>query len=206
MNERFKARLGFFLYILVLFIFDTTYSFMILNMFLAFAALELSFLLPLFKVKQKREIPVSVIFFLIFILLSPNVFYVVTDLIHLNFFDFNFMKGLELEEWWNFFILTSGVLLAIYFYILMFKQVKSFLSNIKYAKIILLIFILLTSIGIYIGRFLRFHSIHLFTEPLSLFNQVLNSINTDSLLFIVWISILQLIIYTLFIDSRKETL
>lgn len=62
------------------------YSFMILNMFLAFAALELSFLLPLFKAKSKRELPVSIAFYIVFVLLSPNVFYVITDLIHLNMF------------------------------------------------------------------------------------------------------------------------
>ncbi|MGG0188601.1 DUF1361 domain-containing protein [Bacillus rhizoplanae] len=54
------------------------------------------------------------------------------------------------------------------------------------------------------GRFLRFHSIHLFTGPFSLFIQLLRSLNGDFLQFIVWMSILQLIICGLFLDSRRS--
>ncbi|MCM3337589.1 DUF1361 domain-containing protein [Paenibacillus sp. MER TA 81-3] len=206
MDERAKARLCFFAYILMLIIFDTAYSFMILNMFLAFAALELAFLLPLFKAKSKREIPVSAAFYIVFILLSPNVLYVITDLIHLKIFEFNFKKGLIVEEWWNFFVLISGVVLAIYYYILMLKQIHSLILHIKWSKTILLAFIILCSIGVYIGRFLRFHSIHLFAEPFSLVSQVLSSINGDSLLFIGWMSMLQFIMWWLFSDSRRNSL
>ncbi|MGE7635371.1 DUF1361 domain-containing protein [Bacillus paramycoides] len=204
MNERSKARLSFFIYISLLIICDVKYSFMILNMFLAFAALELSFLLPLFKIQEKREIPISLAFYGIFILLSPNVFYVVTDLIHLNIFEFDYMKGLLLKEWWNFSVLTGGVLLSIFYYTLMLKQIESLLGNFKYKQGVLLMLILLSSFGIYIGRFLRFHSVHLFTEPFSLFIQVWETLNIEALLFIGWISILQLIIYWLFVSVRKD--
>ncbi|MBN3526659.1 DUF1361 domain-containing protein [Paenibacillus apiarius] len=179
---------------------------MILNMFLAFAALELSFLLPLFKVKSKRELPVSIAFYIVFVLLSPNVFYVITDLIHLNMFEFNYKQGLIHKEWWNFFVLINGVLLGIYFYILMLRQIRSLILHIKGYKTILLVFVILGSIGVYIGRFLRFHSIHLFTEPFSLASQLLDSINGDSILFISWMSMLQLIMGWLFLDSRRNSL
>ncbi|MGG0153162.1 DUF1361 domain-containing protein [Bacillus mycoides] len=205
MNERLKARISFFIYIAVLIIFDVKYSFMILNIFLAFAALELSFLLPLFKVKQKSEILVSSLFYIIFILLSPNVFYVVTDLIHLNIYQFNYKKGLVLEEWKNFFVLTSGVIIAIYYYILMLKQVNNLLHT-KWKKGILFVFILLSSIGIFIGRFLRFHSIHLFTEPLSLVRQFVYAMNGSSVLFIIWLTLLQCTVWWLFVDVKRRGL
>lgn len=205
MNERLKARICFFIYMAVLIVFDVEYSFMILNMFLAFAALELSFLLPLFKVKQKSEILVSSLFYIIFILLSPNVFYVVTDLIHLNIYQFNYKKGLVLEEWKNFFVLTSGVIIAIYYYILMLKQVNNLL-HIKWKQGILFVFILLSSIGIFIGRFLRFHSIHLFTEPLSLVKQFLYALNGSSVLFIIWLTLFQCTVWWLFVDGKRSGL
>ncbi|HDR7912602.1 TPA: DUF1361 domain-containing protein [Bacillus wiedmannii] len=205
MNERLKARICFFIYMAVLIVFDVEYSFMILNMFLAFAALELSFLLPLFKVKQKSEILVSSLFYIIFILLSPNVFYVVTDLIHLNIYEFNYKKGLVLEEWKNFFVLTSGVIITIYYYVLMLKQVNNLL-HIKWKQGILFVFILLSSIGIFIGRFLRFHSIHLFTEPLSLVKQFLYALNGSSVLFIIWLTLLQCIVWWLFVDRKRSGL
>jgi len=204
MDDRFKARLSFFLYISMLIIFDNSFSFMIFNLFLAFAALELSFLLPLFKAQKKSELPISAVFFIVFLLLSPNVFYVVTDLIHLNFFKFDYMNGLNVNEWWHFFILISGVSMAIFYYILMLKQVRSLLISLKWNQMLLAVFMLLGSLGIYIGRFLRFHSIHLFTEPLSVFKQVLYSINGDSWLFMLWISLLQFIIYWFFVGERRS--
>lgn len=202
MNNRFKARISFFTYIALLFTLDNYYSFMIFNLFLAFAALELSFLLPLFKPHKKRKLLVSFVFFIVFILLSPNVFYVVTDLIHLNFFSFNYMEGLHVNEWWNFFVLISGVFIALFFYILMIKEIQLLLINTKWNKLILFVFMLLGGLGIYIGRFLRFHSIHLFTEPLSLLKQVLDSLNGNSLLFVIWMSVLQFIVYWFFVDSK----
>ncbi|GIN86203.1 DUF1361 domain-containing protein [Heyndrickxia sporothermodurans] len=206
MNERSKARISFFLYLALLLIFDHQYSFMILNIFLAFAALELSFLLPLFKVRSKRDIPGSALFYLVFILLSPNVFYVVTDAIHLNIYEFDYESGLVMEEWWNFFVLVCGILLAVFYYTLMMKQIVSLFASEKWQRIIVIVFILLSSIGIYIGRFLRFHSIHLFTEPLSLYHQIIRAMNGDFFLFILLISLLQFLICWTLTDFRRRTL
>lgn len=201
MSKRSKARIIFFLYILVLLCFDTTYSFMIFNLFLAFAALEFSFLLPLFRIRNNKEIVMSMFFVVTFILLSPNAIYVVTDLIHLTFFDFDFMEGLELKEWWNFTILVSGVFLALFYYVLMMDQVRAFLGRSKWMNLILLLMIILSSIGVYIGRFLRFHSIHIFTEPLTVVFQIVHSLDYSSVLFIGWMTILQIIICWLFLDE-----
>ena len=52
------------------------------------------FLLDLFKPRKKFEWPIFIIFALIFILLVPNTFYMVTDLIHLNQFTFDFTFNL----------------------------------------------------------------------------------------------------------------
>ncbi|WP_258277800.1 DUF1361 domain-containing protein [Paenibacillus sp. SC116] len=208
MHIRSKARLCFFLYIGMLFYFDTAYSFMTFNLFLAFAALELSYLLPLFKIKTKSEIPISFLFYLIFILMSPNVFYVVTDLIHLKRFDFNYRQGIIVMEWWNFFVLVSGVLLAIYFYILMTNQVRQLLQSFQWrassVTFGMFIFLLLTSFGIFIGRFLRFHSVHLFIEPWSLIERVWYAIDRNALLFILWMTVLQVIIVWLFGRNEKR--
>ncbi|MED2737716.1 DUF1361 domain-containing protein [Bacillus toyonensis] len=203
MDTRLKARLSFFIYITVLAVSDTRFSYMILNMFLAFAALEISFLLPLFKVNSKREIFVSTFFYGVFILLAPNVFYVVTDLIHLNGYRFDYLNGLVIAEWCDFFILTSGVLLAIYYFILMLEQIESLPQEIRWKDVCIGAFIILSSIGVFIGRFLRFHSIHLFTDPISVMKLFTNSLNEGALLFICGISLLQFIIYWLFRDLKR---
>ena len=53
-----------------------------------------------------------------FLLLVPNTFYMITDLIHLNQFQFNFLVGLNLKEWIFFTYLMLGVFLAMYVMIL----------------------------------------------------------------------------------------
>ncbi|GKU78108.1 DUF1361 domain-containing protein [Paenibacillus sp. L3-i20] len=203
-SDRNKARILFFVYSLMLLYFDNEFSFMIFNLFLAFVALELSYVLPLFTIKSKSEIPISILVYTVFVLLSPNIFYVVTDLIHLKSFSFNFWETLERSEWWHFFILTTGVMIAVFYYHLMIQQIRSVTKQSKWGPLLLLIFIVLGSIGIYIGRFLRFHSVHVFTEPFSIVKQFLSSLTTDSILFITWISLLQLLVVWIFPKERKE--
>lgn len=205
MHERFKARAAFAGYMALLVMFESDYSFMIFNIFLAFAALELSFLLPLFAIRKKSEIPLSAAFYLVFILLSPNVFYVVTDLIHLNIFDFHYLQGMSRREWWNFTVLLCGVLLAVFYYALMLNQISGLFRNGKVRIAVLIGFMALGSVGIYMGRFLRFHSIHLFTEPFSIFARLLDAINLDFALFVGWMTLLQFLTYWLFLDRRRCT-
>ncbi|WP_336769903.1 DUF1361 domain-containing protein [Bacillus bombysepticus] len=202
MTERSKARIGFFLYLLTLLVFNTQNTFMILNMFLAFAALEIAYLLPLFNVKSKIEIVGSLLMYSTFILLAPNTLYVLTDLIHLNRYVFNFRKELALVEWWNFTVLVAGVLLAVYYHTLIVKQVELLVAKLKYRQLYVVIFMLLCSLGIYIGRFLRFHSIHIFTEPMNLIETLFGSMNLDSIMFMIFIFVLQLIIYALFMPKK----
>lgn len=204
LNDRNKARILFFSYLAVLIATKNAYSFLIFNSFLAYAALEISYLLPLFHPRSKGEWPASLLVYLLFLLMSPNIFYMVTDLIHLNLFPFRYTAGLAVREWWNFFLLVTGVLLAVYYYVTMIKGIRSLLVGIRWSGVALLLFVILESIGIYIGRFLRFHSVHLFTEPFALLREFLNSLTKDAFMFIGWITVLQLLIIWMFSSSPKE--
>lgn len=203
-GDRNKARLLFFSYALLLLASEHRFSFMSFNLFLAYIALEISYLLPLFKAKKRSELPACLLVYVLFLLMSPNVFYMVTDLIHLNAFPFRYMSGLQMREWWHFTILVSGVFIAIFFYSIMIKQVQSLWRGSGWNGPILLAFIMLGSIGIYIGRFLRFHSVHLFTEPFELFDRFLASLSRESFMFIGWITLLQLLIVWMFALRVKE--
>ncbi|RJE91444.1 DUF1361 domain-containing protein [Paenibacillus sp. 1011MAR3C5] len=204
MTVRNKARLLYFAYLALLIVTENSFSFMIFNSFLAFAALEISYLLPLFRPRSKAELPAGLFVYLLFLLMSPNVFYIVTDLIHLNAFPFRYTAGLAFREWWHFFLLVAGVLLALFFYVIMVEQVRGLFAGKRLGALALLIFVLLESVGIFIGRFLRFHSVHLFTEPLALLRQFIDSLSRDAILFIGWISILQLMILWMFAHPLKE--
>ncbi|WP_180529144.1 DUF1361 domain-containing protein, partial [Staphylococcus haemolyticus] len=48
--------------------------------------------------------------------------------------------------------------------------------------------------GIYIGRFLRFHTVHLITEPFIIINQVITILNIQTITFILLMVLLQTVI------------
>ena len=111
MTSRYIARI-YFIILFVISLFETrVFNFVSLNLFLAYIPLELCFLLDLFKPRKKFEWLIFIIFALIFILLVPNTFYMVTDLIHLNQFTFDFYVQLNLIEWLYFTFLLLSVFL-----------------------------------------------------------------------------------------------
>ena len=81
---------------------------MSLNLFLAYIPFELCLLLRLFKPRKNMN-GHFLIFGLIFVLLVPNTFYMLTDLIHLNQFTFDFYVQLNIMEWLYFTYLLLGV-------------------------------------------------------------------------------------------------
>lgn len=195
MAPRYIARTVFLILMIISIFFNHFYQFMTLNLFLAYIPFELCLLLNLFKPKYKYEWPLFIVFILIFLFMVPNTLYMVTDLIHLNQFTFNFYQGLVIVEWMYFTFLISGVLLALYLLILMFIEIEHFTSAHWFNRILILIMMMLNGFGIYIGRFLRLHSVYIINEPLRIFREVTNNLNLDALLFITLLVLLQILIY-----------
>ncbi len=169
---------------------------MTLNLFLAYVPFELCLLLNLFKPKYKYEWPLFIVFVLIFLCMVPNTLYMVTDLIHLNQFTFNFYQGLIIVEWVYFTFLVAGVLLALYLLILMFVEMENFTTHRWLNRTIILIMMSLNGLGIYIGRFLRLHSVYIINEPLRIYREVINHLDFDAFLFVILLVLLQILIYT----------
>ncbi|HHC9803763.1 TPA: DUF1361 domain-containing protein, partial [Staphylococcus aureus] len=167
------------------------YQFMTLNLFLAYIPFELSLLLRLFRPNKKYEWPLFVIYSFIFVLLLPNTFYMVTDLIHLNQFQFNFYAGLNLFEWKYFTYLLLGVFLAIYVMILIYFEILTLTSHPWLNRIIVVILMFLNGFGIYIGRFLRLHSVYFFNEPIRVLNHILKSLTIDTAIFVCFMVMMQ---------------
>lgn len=164
---------------------------MTLNLFLAYIPFELSLLLRLFRPNKKYEWPLFVIYSFIFVLLLPNTFYMVTDLIHLNQFQFNFYAGLNLFEWKYFTYLLLGVFLAIYVMILIYFEILTLTSHPWLNRIIVVILMFLNDFGIYIGRFLRLHSVYFFNEPIRVLNHILKSLTIDTAIFVCFMVMMQ---------------
>lgn len=191
MQPRYIARI-YFIILFVISLFETKiFNFMTLNLFLAYIPYELCLLLKLFKPIKKFEWPLFVVFGMIFLLLVPNTFYMITDLIHLNQFQFNFLVGLNLKEWIFFTYLMLGVFLAMYVMILICMEILHFTKHIWLNRILVIILMFLNGLGIYMGRFLRFHTVYLINEPLKIFYEVLGVFNLKTFIFVLLMVIMQ---------------
>ena len=124
----------------------------------------------------------------------PNTFYMLTDLIHLNQFTFDFYVQLNIMEWLYFTYLLLGVFLAMYCMILIFINLMHFTSKLWINRTLIVVLMFLNGLGIYMGRFLRFHTVHLITEPFTIIRQVIASLNTQSITFILLMVLLQTVI------------
>ncbi|UXU56917.1 DUF1361 domain-containing protein [Staphylococcus agnetis] len=194
MEARYIARLLYVFLFVTTLVVPNHFKFLLLNLTLAYIPLELAYLLKLFVPKRLFEWPLFVIYLVIFILMLPNTFYMVTDLIHLNQFSFSFLSGLVLIEWIHFGLLVTGVLFAVYCFTLIALELFHLPFPLCTRYIILLGMTLLNGLGIYVGRFLRFHSVHLINNPFSVVISTLKSIDAPAIIFIGLIALMQCIL------------
>ena len=194
MQARYIARLLYVFLFVTTLVVPNHFKFLLLNLTLAYIPLELAYLLKLFVPKRLFEWPLFVIYLVIFILMLPNTFYMVTDLIHLNQFSFSFLSGLVLIEWIHFGLLVTGVLFAVYCFTLIALELFHLPFPLWARYIILLGMTLLNGLGIYVGRFLRFHSVHLINNPFSVVISTLKSIDAPAIIFIGLIALMQCIL------------
>ena len=153
----------------------------------------------------------SIILFIIFVLFYPNTFYIITDLIHIDQTDFYQYVP---TETYSFFIETTymkdiipfitifqiafamilGIFAGVYslyqFNELMMKQ------NIKHLvrELTIISILFLSSIGIYIGRFLRFFSWEIL-NPINILKELYYDASLFMLYFIVIFTLMQVILY-----------
>lgn len=157
-------------------------AFLLLNLFLAWIPLLLSFLI--FTIHKSSVKPVfKAIFMLLFgvvwFLFYPNAPYLLTDVIHIQTDDYvilknhvfvyasNFLPWLELAQ----FVLTifTGIIIG---FLSLFMIHKIFFDKNKIMSWVFVIFVSLTSgFGIYVGRFLRLNS----WEILNMFSTIKGS-------------------------------
>lgn len=182
-------------------------SFMLgFNIFLAYIPLYLIWLIIFLLEKTSFKIKYyHILLFLLFILFLPNTFYVITDAIHINSTLF-YTKKLYTPETYlrniSAYLMLAHIIFAILlglyagaesfvqvYYIFKRLQIKKHLSNIIFAGIIIL-----SSIGIYIGRFLRFFSWDIL-NPVRIVSELLTQIDIFFLLFILLFSSIQYVVY-----------
>jgi len=165
---------------------STTYAFLVWNIFLAWIPLGLAHTATAFAWKRKYiilSVPCAAILWLIFF---PNAPYILTDLQHLGY------PKPGVPVWFDVLLIIwfawTGLLLGMVSLLLMQDIVRR-----EFGRISGWLFVcavgLLASLGIYIGRFLRWNSWDLFFNPLVRLTEFLQYASHPSLQAIVFISV-----------------
>lgn len=152
------------------------FSFLLWNLFLAVIPYVISEGIKKYQPKKFK------LYFLLFVwlLFLPNSPYIITDFVHLHHTKSNML-------WYDIFMLFSfantGLLLALISMNDVYKIIRK-----EYSKLITNRFIisvtLLCGFGVYLGRFLRFNSWDMFTNPLSVIKKSLSSLTNTTTWFI----------------------
>lgn len=157
--------LALFLNILRIVLFgNTSFLYILWNIFLAFIPFFISSILLLNTDKDKIFKPVFIIGFILWLLFLPNAPYVVTDFIHLGRFR-------AVPPMYDMFLLFTSawvsLLLGLHSILHIEKILLSKFTR-KITNLVILITILFASFGVYLGRYLRFNSWDLFISHNSL--------------------------------------
>ncbi|MGJ7439245.1 DUF1361 domain-containing protein [Streptococcus equinus] len=169
---------------------------LIWNMFLALVALDFS-LIPYF-IKNKAVKVVAAILWLFF---YPNTFYMLTDIVHMNFTS---------SVLWD---KSSLILYMLYVSSILFgvlcgiESVKNIVVTFKVKNYYIRMFFIavlsfVSSFAIHIGRYARLNSWDIFTRPTVVIKEILDVISWNALHFVLGFTFLQFLCL-IFLDREN---
>jgi uncharacterized membrane protein len=129
------------------------------NLFLALVPLVFSY-----KLSKSTSKMAQCIYLCLWLLFFPNSMYIVTDLFHLK-------VRPHVPQWYDLLILFTAAINGLIMGFLSLRDVEQHLHpkiNRRYLPVILLSLFCLCGYGIYLGRYLRWNSWDIVTDPLSL--------------------------------------
>jgi len=178
------------------------------NIILAFIPIIFAFL---FNLKRKEDNTTTlqkvklIVIFLVWLFFFPNSYYVITDFIHLGGERFYYQLGMYMGYTYTENLIGYLTLLHIFLgaYIAVFMAsfsldimhqyfIEKFDKIIAYSIIVGIL--LLSSIGIYIGRFLRLQSWDML-RPFTVIRELLENFNYFTFEFIIMFTLIQLMCY-----------
>ncbi|GEO69048.1 DUF1361 domain-containing protein [Levilactobacillus acidifarinae] len=202
MNRRAKWEIRGFFILWLLFLFfraHDPFSFLVLNTFLGYIPIEISFHLG-----RKRSAWLFWPMVIVWLLFYPNAPYLLTDLFHLSLLQPYAVSGLlrVTPHIWIYFtyLITSALFCAFLgFWSLNFvsQSISERLArgNNIVRLIVVLTLTFLSSVGVYIGRFLRIHTIYLFLNPEQFIRPLMNMWTNDLWIFVILMTFIQLFCY-----------
>jgi len=156
------------------------YIFLVWNLFLAVIPFSISSYL-----KSKKYISIKKLIFGFgnWLLFLPNAPYLVTDLIHLRLSHIYII-------WFDAIMILSFAIcgLSLFYFSVkdMVQLLRPFLKR-KYLNLLLISLCFMTSFGVYIGRFLRYNSWEIISQPLNLLNDIFEIIIFPSQHYGAWL-------------------
>lgn len=135
------------------------------NLFLAWIPLFLSTFILIFNIKSKISVAVIII---VWILFFPNSPYILTDLFHLK-------ARNTIPIWYDLIVILSYAWTGLICGFLSLNDIEKLLSGYSKQRIIngiVVLFLFISSFGVYLGRFLRWNSWDVLNNPFGLFNDI----------------------------------
>lgn len=147
------------------------YIFLPWNLFLAFVPYYITNLIKrnVGVIENRFKLLMALMVWLLFI---PNSFYIITDLFH-------FIHVRSAPKWFDLLLIFSFAWNGILAGLISLRQVETIISLVKgkgYSVIIVVTVMWLSGLGIYIGRFLRYNSWDVITDPFSLAADIIDLI------------------------------
>lgn len=153
---------------------DGLVLFLTINMFLAGVGYVITLGLVYVKDKQYPNW-ISIALLVIWILFFPNMIYITTDFIHLQNYDFFGIYSqtyvYQFADWYVLFIIFSGAMFSAKFGMHAMHLISDAFKVQRYQYVYKLILFGLSSVGIYIGRFIRLNSWQAFRVDI-IFNEI----------------------------------
>jgi uncharacterized membrane protein len=145
-----------------------SYVFLTWNLFLAF----IPYLL-IKKFKHEQSKPIQLIIIGATILFLPNAPYILTDLFHLR-------ERIAAPMWFDLILILSFAFLGMVFFVLCVNQLLLIFNRMfgdgLISTILKFLIMLSSAYGIYLGRYLRFNSWDLVSDPINLARQMIYSV------------------------------
>lgn len=185
------------------------FVFLIWNLFLAWIPFVMSmticYIYPKAHIRAKKVLMYTA--GLIWLVFFPNTLYMITDYIHLtrnnyitmDMYSMNFND--QFLIWYEFVQISLSVWIASAVgYISLFSihmTIKTAFSRLA-GWIFVIVVLLLSSFGIFLGRFLRWNSWDLFLNPVSLLDNTIKSLNSGSIGITLLFGVLLVSVYLIF--------
>ncbi|EOT45506.1 MULTISPECIES: DUF1361 domain-containing protein [Enterococcus] len=183
--------------------------FLLLDSALGYVPIELYFWINWVKHKKSK-----LVLFLFYVLFLPNNAYLLTDLIHLSRIEFyptsHVIMTDAIEVWLMYFLVVGGIFSLV---ALGFRSIRGIWKRLSLRydltrtqqKSYLVIMFILTSIGVFLGRFIRLNSVTLFSHPLKVLKTFQELVSLRAFFFIAMFTSLQVLLYYWTAYQRKNS-